>query len=182
MRATTGSPVAPRIQGASMHARNAQPHQPDPLPTGQPPVGSPKEAAADTLDASGFLNRREAESAAVVDGIPAVLNAALAGRFAIERELGRGGMATVYLASDLRLPRKVAVKVLHPALAESLAQDRFVQETRIIARLAHPNILALHEAGSAGSLLYYIMPYIEGKSLRDLLAEKGRLTLAQARQ
>ena len=140
-------------------------------------------ATPDTdFDASGFLNRRAAEDAAVADGIPAILNAALEGRYVIERELGRGGMATVYLANDLRLPRKVAVKVLHPVLAESLAQDRFVQETRIVARLAHPNILALHEAGSAGSLLYYVMPYVEGKSLRDLLVEKERLPLGQARQ
>ena len=162
-----------------MQARDAQRQQVDHVPGGQ---SIPDESKDARFDASDFLNRREAEAAAAVDAIPEILDAALAGRYAIERELGRGGMATVYLANDLRLPRKVAVKVLHPALAESLAQDRFIQETRIIARLAHPNILALHEAGSAGSLLYYVMPYIEGKSLRDLLVEKERLPLAQARQ
>ena len=165
-----------------MQPRNAERQQRDNTEAGQGVAGAPKQPPDPGFDASGFLNRRAAEAASAVDGIPAVLNEALAGRYAVERELGRGGMATVYLANDLRLPRKVAVKVLHPALAESLAQDRFVQETRIVARLAHPNILALHEAGSAGSLLYYVMPYVEGKSLRDLLVEKERLTVSQARQ
>jgi eukaryotic-like serine/threonine-protein kinase len=97
------------------------------------------------------------------------LKAALADRYAIEREIGRGGMATVYLAQDLRHQRAVAVKVLHPEIAAGLGPDRFVSEIRIAASLQHPHLLPLLDSGEADGFLYYIMPYIEGESLRERL-------------
>src|SRR5258705_4887453 len=95
------------------------------------------------------------------------LQAALADRYRIERELGAGGMATVYLAEDLKHHRKVAVKVLRPELAAVIGADRFLVEIRTTANLQHPHILPLHDSGEADSFLYYVMPYVEGISLRD---------------
>ena len=93
------------------------------------------------------------------------LKTALADRYAIERELGAGGMATVYLAEDLKHHRKVAVKVLRPDLAAALGPERFLQEIEIAAQLQHPNILALYDPGEADGFLFYVMPYVEGLSL-----------------
>ncbi|KPJ88331.1 MAG: hypothetical protein AMS18_13440, partial [Gemmatimonas sp. SG8_17] len=101
------------------------------------------------------------------------LQAALADRYRIERELGSGGMATVYLAEDLKLNRQVALKVLRPELAAALGPERFVQEIDIAAKLTHPHILPLHDCGEAESFLYYVMPYVEGESLRDKLSKEG---------
>jgi serine/threonine protein kinase len=98
------------------------------------------------------------------------LEEALADRYAIQRELGRGGMATVYLAEDLKHHRSVALKVPKPELTVALGPDRFLREIELSARLAHPHILPLHDSGSAGGLLYYTMPFVEGESLRDRLA------------
>ncbi len=97
------------------------------------------------------------------------LKAALADRYAIEREIGAGGMATVYLAEDLKHKRKVAVKVLRPELAAILGAERFLKEIEVTANLQHPHILPLHDSGEADSFLYYVMPYVEGESLRDKL-------------
>jgi serine/threonine protein kinase/Flp pilus assembly protein TadD len=108
------------------------------------------------------------------------LGKALEGRYNIRRELGRGGMATVYLAEDLRHGRDVAVKVLHPELASALGADRFLREIRLAARLNHPRILPLFDSGEAGQFLYYVMPYIEGESLRDRLNRDRQLTLDEA--
>jgi tetratricopeptide (TPR) repeat protein len=102
---------------------------------------------------------------------------ALAGRYAIERELGAGGMARVFLARDLKHSRHVAIKILRPELASSLAADRFVSEVAIAAPLAHPNILTLHDSGEAAGLLYYVMPFVEGGSLRHRLEREGPLPL-----
>jgi TolB-like protein/tRNA A-37 threonylcarbamoyl transferase component Bud32/tetratricopeptide (TPR) repeat protein len=110
------------------------------------------------------------------------VGAALAGRYTIERELGRGGMATVYLAADLKHARRVAVKVLDPELAGSIGPERFLQEIQIAARLTHPNILPLHDSGEADGLLYYVMPYIEGESLRDRLERERHLGLEETTQ
>jgi tetratricopeptide (TPR) repeat protein/tRNA A-37 threonylcarbamoyl transferase component Bud32 len=108
------------------------------------------------------------------------LRAALADRYAIEREIGSGGMATVYLAEDLKLHRKVAVKVLKPDLAAALGPERFLQEIEIAAQLHHPHILPLHDSGDAEGFLYYVMPYEEGQSLREKLAREGELPIAEA--
>ena len=108
------------------------------------------------------------------------LTAALADRYRIERELGAGGMATVYLAEDLKLHRKVALKVLRPELAATLGPDRFLQEIDIAAKLTHPHIVPLHDCGEAEGFLYYVMPYVEGESLRDKLAHEGELPIGEA--
>ena len=108
------------------------------------------------------------------------LQAALTGRYTIEHELGRGGMATVYLAQDLKHGRPIALKVLRPELAAALGPGRFLREIEIAARLTHPNILPLHDSGEAGGLLYYVMPYVDGESLRSHLAREGPLPLDRA--
>ncbi|MCH7489820.1 MAG: protein kinase [Gemmatimonadetes bacterium] len=95
------------------------------------------------------------------------LKTALADRYTIEHELGAGGMATVYLARDVKHDRKVAVKVLRPELAAVLGAERFLREIKVTANLQHPHILPLHDSGEADSFLYYVMPYVEGESLRD---------------
>src|SRR6266571_1829481 len=105
---------------------------------------------------------------------------ALAARYRIERELGAGGMATVYLAFDVKHHRKVAVKVLRPELAVTVGADRFTQEIETAARLQHPHILPLHDSGEASGFLYYVMPYVEGESLRDRLAQHGELPIHEA--
>jgi len=110
------------------------------------------------------------------------LQTALADRYNLERELGRGGMATVYLARDLRHRRPVALKVLHPELAYALGGDRFTREIEVAARLDHPHILPLFDSGEADGLLYYVMPYVEGESLRDRLKREGQLPLFDALQ
>jgi serine/threonine protein kinase len=100
--------------------------------------------------------------------------------YRIERELGAGGMGTVFLAEDLRHGRKVAVKVLRPEIAASMGTDRFLREIRIAAGLQHPNILSLIDSGETGSLLYYVMPFVEGSTLRVRLARDGELPIEEA--
>jgi eukaryotic-like serine/threonine-protein kinase len=111
-----------------------------------------------------------------------LLSSALEERYAIERELGQGGMATVYLAQDLKHERKVAIKVLRPELSVSLGADRFLREIRVAANLQHPNILGLYDSGEANGLLYYVMPFIEGESLRDRLNREQQLPIPDALQ
>ena len=108
------------------------------------------------------------------------LKSALTDRYAIERELGAGGMATVYLAEDLKHKRKVAVKVLRPELAAVLGGERFLKEIEVTANLQHPNILPLYDSGEADSFLYYVMPYVAGESLRDKLARETQLPIGEA--
>src|SRR5438034_2782706 len=108
------------------------------------------------------------------------LNAALAGRYVIERELGSGGMATVYLAHDVKHHRRVAVKVLRPEVAAALGPDRFLREVEIAARLNHPHILALYDSGKANGFLFYVMPYVAGESLRHRLAREKQLPVEEA--
>jgi serine/threonine-protein kinase len=105
------------------------------------------------------------------------LSAALTGRYRFERELGAGGMATVYMARDLRHDRDVAVKVLRADLAESLGRERFLREIRLAARLNHPHILPLHDSGDAGGFLFFVMPVMEGQTLRDRLLQQRQLPI-----
>src|SRR5690348_17876468 len=108
------------------------------------------------------------------------VRAAFTGRYAIERELGRGGMATVYLAEDLKHGRPVAIKVLAPELAAALGRERFLREIATAARLSHPHILPLHDSGETNGFLYYVMPYVEGESLRDRLDREQQLSVDEA--
>jgi len=110
-----------------------------------------------------------------MSGIPESLSSALPKRYELERVLGRGGLATVYLAEDVRHERRVAVKVLHPELAASIAAERFLQEIGSAAQLTHPHILSLIDSGRAGDFLYYVMPFVED-SLRALLEREERLS------
>jgi len=110
------------------------------------------------------------------------LSSALAGRYTIEREIGAGGMATVYLAADLRHDRMVAIKAVRPELAASVGADRFLREIRIAARLQHPHILPLFDSGAAGDTLYYVMPFVDGASLRDRLDRDRQLPVEEALQ
>lgn len=104
----------------------------------------------------------------------------LSDRYSIERELGRGGMGRVYLARDLKHGRQVAIKVLSPELATGIGAERFLREIRTTARLSHPHIVALHDSGGAEGVPYYIMPHVEGESLRDSLRRRVRLPVAEA--
>jgi serine/threonine-protein kinase len=108
------------------------------------------------------------------------LKSALADRYAVESEIGRGGMATVFLAQDLRHDRRVAVKVLHPELAATLGADRFLREIQIAARLEHPHVLTLIDSGEAEGLPYFVMPFVDGESLGQRLEREGQLPLDEA--
>jgi len=102
----------------------------------------------------------------VSDTLP-TLQSSLRDRYRIQRELGRGGMATVFLATDLKHDREVAIKVLHPELSANLGSERFDREIKFVAKLQHPNILGLFDSGTAAGLLYYVMPFVQGESLRE---------------
>jgi serine/threonine-protein kinase len=117
----------------------------------------------------------------VIDSVE-TLRTALEGRYTVERLIGEGGMATVYLARDCRHDRPVAIKVLRPELAASLGADRFLREIKVAAHLQHPNILALYDSGEAGGFLYYVMPFVEGESLRARLDRETQLSLPDAIQ
>ena len=108
------------------------------------------------------------------------LTAALADRYRLERELGQGGMATVYLAHDIKHDRDVAIKVLHPDLGAALGGERFLSESRTTARLQHPHILPLLDSGDADGLLYYVMPLVTGETLRARLERERQLPIAEA--
>src|SRR6185437_3202176 len=123
--------------------------------------------------AAPLLEDRMTESAARV-------GSSLADRYHIERELGAGGMATVYLAEDVKHHRKVAIKVLHAELSAVLGPDRFLKEIELTANLQHPHILPLFDSGSADGLLYYVMPYVDGETLRGRLDRDKQLSIADA--
>src|SRR3989475_5176271 len=108
------------------------------------------------------------------------VRASLAGHYTIEREVGAGGMATVYLARDLKHDRAVALKVLRPELAAVLGIERFLSEIRVTAHLQHPHILPLFDSGQAGGLIYYVMPYVEGETLRRRLEREKQLPIDEA--
>jgi serine/threonine-protein kinase len=108
------------------------------------------------------------------------LSTSLHDRYRIERELGQGGMATVYLAQDVKHDRKVAIKVLRPELAAVIGAERFLREIKTIATLQHPHILGLIDSGEVNGTAYYVMPFVEGESLRDRLAREKMLPVADA--
>ena len=108
------------------------------------------------------------------------LTSALTGRYRIEREIGAGGMATVYLAHDERHDREVAIKLLHPDLAAALGAERFLAEIKTTARLQHPHVLSLIDSGEADGLLYYVMPFVAGESLRQRLVREKLLPIDHA--
>jgi serine/threonine-protein kinase len=108
------------------------------------------------------------------------LKVALADRYVIERELGQGGMATVYLANDVKHERKVALKVLRPELAAVIGAERFLAEIKVTANLQHPHILPLHDSGEADTFLYYVMPFVEGETLRDKMDREKQLGIENA--
>jgi serine/threonine-protein kinase len=108
------------------------------------------------------------------------LNAGLAGHYAVEREIGAGGMATVYLARDVRHERQVAIKVLREDLSASLGKERFLREIKVAAALQHPHVLPLFDSGDANGLLFYVMPFVDGMSLRDRLVKEGELPVTDA--
>src|SRR3954470_23684481 len=111
--------------------------------------------------------------------IVSTLTQQLADRYRVDRELGAGGMATVYLAHDLKHDRDVAIKVLHPELGATLGADRFLAEIKTTARLQHPHILPLLDSGDAGGL-YYVMPFVSGETLRSKLTRERQLPVAEA--
>jgi len=115
-----------------------------------------------------------------VEQVPDAIRRALGERYDLEREIGRGGMATVYLATDKKHGRKVAVKVMQPEIAAGIGPQRFLQEIEIAARLSHPNILPLFDSGNADGVFFYVMPFIEGESLRAKLAREKRLPIEEA--
>src|SRR6188768_771834 len=108
------------------------------------------------------------------------LTTALANRYDVEREIGAGGMATVYLARDVKHDRRVALKVLNPELGAVLGVERFLAEIRVTANLQHPNLLPLFDSGAAEGLLFYVMPYVEGESLRARLEREKQLPIDEA--
>jgi serine/threonine-protein kinase len=113
-------------------------------------------------------------------GVLERIQAAVGERYRVEREIGAGGMATVYLATDLKHQRSVAVKVLRPELAAALGHERFLREIEIAARLQHPHIIPVYDSGEADGLLYYVMPYVDGETVRDRLVRAGPLPPAEA--
>jgi len=112
--------------------------------------------------------------------IPSDLQAQLGDRYTIDREIAHGGMATVYLAHDLRHDRDVALKVMHPDVALALGRERFLREIKLTAKLSHPNILTVHDSGEAGECLWYVMPYVEGETLRERIEKNGQLPIDEA--
>ncbi|HEY0778552.1 MAG TPA: serine/threonine-protein kinase, partial [Gemmatirosa sp.] len=139
--------------------------------------GALRDAVHDALDEAVD---EAARTVALQADVAEALRSALAGRYAVERELGRGGTATVYLARDLRHGRPVALKVLAPALGAALSAERFLREIRVTAALQHPHILPLFDSGEAAGRLYYVMPYVDGETLRERLARTGALPEADA--
>ncbi len=110
------------------------------------------------------------------------LKAPLSDHYDLERELGAGGMAIVFLARDVKHDRQVAVKVFRPELASSLGSERFLREIKIAAKLSHPHILPLYDSGEAGGFLYYVMPFVEGESLGDRMEREQMLPIDDALQ
>lgn len=125
---------------------------------------------------------RLADAATSVTAVRALLEEALGDRYTLERELAEGGMATVYLARDLRRGEPVAIKVMHPRVATAVGAERFLREIRVTSSMTHPQIVPLSDYGNAGGVLYYVMPYVEGQSLYERVHREGPLSLDEALQ
>lgn len=138
--------------------------------------------AAHDQAGDAFLERPGPESLGMPAPLPERLAKALAGRYAVEHEIAHGGMATVYLARDLRHERRVAIKVLREELAAAVGAERFLAEIRVTASLQHPHILPLFDSGNADGVLWYVMPFIDGETLRTRLSREGRLPVDVALQ
>src|SRR5512133_407374 len=108
------------------------------------------------------------------------IQAAVSDRYLVDRQIGAGGMATVFLAHDRRQDRRLALKVLNDELAATVGAERFIREVRLAARLSHPHILPVYESGEGEGLLFYFMPFVEGESLRDRLMREGQLPIEDA--
>ena len=145
-------------------------------PPGTPARGAPVSATATPSAGTSALP----PLAATDDGALDEIRRALEGRYAVERELGRGGMATVYLATDVKHERQVAIKVLLPDLSASIGAERFEREIRVAAKLQHPHILGLFDSGVSNGLVYYVMPFVSGESLRARLDRDGMLPVDDA--
>src|SRR2546422_405454 len=140
----------------------------------------PGPAVPGPIDGAALRLSRPSPPSCRLPDLLARLQSALADRYAIERELGRGGMATVYLARDVKHDREVALKVLRPDLAAVLGAERFLQEIRISAKFDHPHILTLIDSGADDSLVWYILPLVRGESLRAKLTREKQLPLEEA--
>src|ERR1051325_11273114 len=147
-----------------------------PLPTGAPESADRQSRATTSsrpppsLRLSSMVRSLPQPQAPTVSDLRALLEPGFAGTYTIERELGRGGMATVFLARDLKHHRPVALKALHPHLSHVLGPERFQREIEFLAGLTHPHIVPLHDSGGTAGLLWYTMPYVDGESLRDRLS------------
>src|SRR4051812_27500854 len=104
-----------------------------------------------------------------------IIRDTVAGNYKIQNEIGRGGMAVVYRAHDVRHDRTVALKMMHPDIGDAQGSDRFLVEIRLAARLNHPHIVPLHDSGTIDGQLYYVMPFIEGPTLREYITKRGKL-------
>src|SRR6266576_151801 len=144
------------------------------------PASGPRKVVGKPRVAKALPRRAGDRILEPVDELRPRLAAALAGRYTVEREIGRGGMSVVFLAYDLRLERRVAIKVLRPELSAALGPERFLREIKVAASLTHPYILKLHDYGEAGGLLFYVMPFVEDNSLRQRLAREHRLPVVAA--
>jgi eukaryotic-like serine/threonine-protein kinase len=163
---------------AGVHRRPAPPHDSSHEPDGS--LESPIQVSEESHFVTG-LDSTATGGSNVAHALEQ-LKQALAERYSVDRELGRGGMATVYLAEDLKHHRKVAIKVLKPELAALLGPGRFLREITLTAQLDHPHILPLLDSGDADGFLYYVMPYVEGETLRDRLNREKQLPLEDALQ
>jgi len=142
-----------------------------------------KRLLAESERSDSLLDSAAAERfSLLLDQTPEDLPGVLGDRFEVEREIGRGGMATVFLAHDRRHDRPVAVKVMRPDIAAGIGSDRFLREIRTAARLQHPHIVPLHDSGEADGFLYYVMPYLRGESLRERLEREPQLPLEDTLQ
>src|SRR5215213_9411295 len=140
--------------------------------------GTPPQAGGAMADGIQALNAPDDHETPTLGAVSA--GTIIGGRYRVDERLAEGGMATVFLAADLRHDRRVAVKVLHESLAHTIGIQRFLREIEVVARLQHPHLLTLIDSGTIGDFPYYVMPYVEAQSLRETIAERKQLPLDEA--